>query len=69
MLLYLLLVLSMQKYRKLHQNSSLPHITPHVCRHPFCTNMVNAGMDVKVLQYLMDHLEIDVTLNVCTHMG
>ena len=31
--------------------------------------MVNAGMDVKVLQYIMGHSEIDVTLNVYTHMG
>ena len=26
-------------------------------------------MDVKVLQYIMGHSEIDVTLNVYTHMG
>lgn len=47
----------------------LPNITPHVFRHTFCTNMVNAGMDVKVLQYIMGHSEIDVTLNIYTHMS
>ena len=26
-------------------------------------------MDVKVLQYVMGHSEIDVTMNVYTHMG
>ena len=31
--------------------------------------MANAGMDVKVLQYVMGHSEIDVTMNVYTHMG
>lgn len=31
--------------------------------------MVNAGMDVKALQYIMGHSEIDVTLNIYTHMG
>ena len=31
--------------------------------------MVNAGMDVKVLQYLMGHSEADVTLNIYAHMG
>ena len=31
--------------------------------------MVNAGMDVKVLQYIMGHSEIDVTLNIYTHMN
>ena len=56
------------KYQKLHPDKPLPLITPHVFRHTFCTNMVNAGMDVKVLQYLMGHSEIDVTLNVYTHM-
>lgn len=60
---------AMKKYEKLHPDRPLPHITPHVYRHTFCTNMVNAGMDVKVLQYLMGHSEVDVTLNVYTHMG
>ena len=31
--------------------------------------MVNAGMDVKVLQYIMGHSEIDMTLNIYTHMN
>ena len=60
---------AMIKYKKLHPDQPLPHITPHVYRHTFCTNMVNAGMDVKVLQYIMGHSEIDVTLNIYTHMG
>lgn len=45
----------------------LPHITPHVFRHTFCTNMANAGMDLKSLQYLMGHSDASVTLNVYTH--
>ena len=52
------------KYRKLHPDKTLPHITPHVCRHTFCTNMAGAGMDPKVLQYIMGHSEIEVTMNV-----
>ncbi len=60
---------AMKKYCKLHPDKPLPHITPHVYRHTFCTNMVNAGMDVKVLQYIMGHSEIDVTMNVYTHIG
>ena len=31
--------------------------------------MVNIGMDAKVLQYIMGHSEIDVTMNIYTHMG
>lgn len=60
---------AMKKYIKFHSDKPLPNITPHVYRHTFCTNMVNAGMDVKVLQYIMGHSEIDVTLNIYTHMG
>lgn len=60
---------AMKKYKKLYPNKSLPHINPHVFRHTFCTNMANAGMDIKTLQYLMGHSDIGVTLNVYTHVG
>lgn len=58
---------AMKKYNKLHPDKPLPHITPHVFRHTFCTNMANSGMDVKMLQYLMGHSDVGVTLNVYTH--
>ena len=58
---------AMKKYDKLHPDQPLPHITPHVFRHTFCTNMANAGMDVKTLQYLMGHSDVGVTLNIYTH--
>lgn len=55
-----------RKYIKLYGNN-LPRITPHVLRHTFCTNMQQAGIDVKSLQYLMGHSNISVTLDVYTH--
>ena len=58
---------AMKKYCKLYPNDSLPHITPHVFRHTFCTNMANAGMDIKALQYVMGHSDAGITLNVYTH--
>lgn len=58
---------AMKKYGKLHPDQPLPNITPHVFRHTFCTNMANAGMDVKTLQYLMGHSGVGVTLNIYTH--
>ena len=58
---------AMKKYNKLHPDQPLPNITPHVFRHTFCTNMANAGMDVKTLQYLMGHSDVGVTLNIYTH--
>lgn len=54
------------KYNATHE-TPLPLITPHVFRHTFCTNMANAGMDIKSLQYLMGHSDVGVTLNVYTH--
>lgn len=58
---------AMKKHSKLHPDKPLPHITPHVFRHTFCTNMANKGMDVKHLQYIMGHSDVGVTLNVYTH--
>lgn len=55
-----------EKYNDTHV-IPLPKITPHVFRHTFCTNMANAGMDLKSLQYLMGHSDVSVTLNVYTH--
>ena len=47
----------------------VPRITPHVLRHTFCTNVQQAGLDVKSLQYLMGHSDIGVTMNTYTHLG
>ena len=47
--------------------TSFPRVTPHVLRHTFCTNMQQAGIDVKSLQYLMGHSNVSVTLDVYTH--
>lgn len=58
---------AMKKYKKLYPDKPLPHITPHVFRHTFCTNMASAGMDIKNLQYIMGHSDVGVTLNVYTH--
>ena len=40
---------------------------PFDFRHTVCTNMANAGMDLKSLQYLMGHSDAGVTMNVYTH--
>lgn len=56
-----------KKRQALTPEEPLPAITPHVLRHTFCTNMANAGMDLKSLQYLMGHSDAGVTMNVYTH--
>lgn len=59
--------LSVEKYNNIYR-VQLPKITPHVCRHTFCTNMAKSGMNPKVLQYIMGHGDISVTLDTYTHI-
>lgn len=47
----------------------MPSITPHVCRHTYCSNMARARINPKTLQYLMGHSDISVTMNTYTHLG
>ncbi|MCI9671115.1 MAG: tyrosine-type recombinase/integrase [Lawsonibacter sp.] len=57
-----------QKYNRIYK-VQMPKVTPHVCRHTFCSNMAKSGMNPKTLQYLMGHSDIGVTLNTYTHLG
>ena len=59
---------AVEKYNGIYR-VQLPAITPHVCRHTFCSNMAKAGMNPKTLQYIMGHADISVTLNTYTHVG
>lgn len=55
-----------QKYNSIYK-VQIPKVTPHVCRHTYCSNMAHAGMNPKTLQFLMGHSDISVTLNTYTH--
>ena len=57
-----------EKYNKIYR-VQMPKVTPHVCRHTFCSNMAKSGMNPKTLQYIMGHSDISVTLNTYTHVG
>ena len=59
---------ALKKYWKLHPDKPLPKITPHVCRHTFCSNLAKSGMNPKTLQYIMGHSDISVTLDTYTHL-
>lgn len=56
------------KYNSIYKEE-LPKVTPHVCRHTYCSNMAKSGMNPKTLQYLMGHSDIGITLNTYTHIG
>lgn len=57
-----------EKYNSIYR-VQMPKVTPHVCRHTFCSSMAKSGMNPKTLQYLMGHSDISVTLNTYTHIG
>lgn len=57
-----------KRYNEIYR-LQMPNITPHICRHTYCSNMAKSGMNPKTLQYLMGHSDIGVTLNTYTHLG
>ncbi len=42
----------------------LPHISNHMLRHTFCTRLCERDVNIKVIQTLMGHSNINITLNV-----
>ncbi len=59
-----------QKAKKEHRKAELlPKVSAHVMRHTACTRMAECRMDIKVLQYIMGHAHIDVTMDVYNHLG
>lgn len=58
-------------YNKEHEENDsdimLPDFSAHTFRHTFCTRMAENGMDVKVLQTIMGHKTIAVTMQVYNH--
>lgn len=57
----------LEKYNGIYK-VQMPKVTPHVCRHTFCSKMAKSGMNPKSLQYIMGHADISVTLNTYTHV-
>ena len=58
----------LEKYNSIYK-VQMPKISPHVCRHTFCSKMAKSGMNPKTLQYIMGHADISVTLNTYSHVG
>lgn len=58
---------SVQKYNKIYR-VQLPKITPHVCRHTYCTNMAKRQISAETLRYLMGHTDSSITSRVYTHL-
>lgn len=54
------------RYHRL--KAALPRAHPHLFRHTFCSNLVSKGVALPIVQKLMGHSSIDVTL-MYVHMG
>lgn len=57
------------RYNSTVEEIELPHISAHNLRHTGCTRMAEAGVDPKVLQYIMGHSNISVTMEVYNHVS
>ena len=58
----------LQKYNATYK-VQMPKVTPHVCRHTFCSKMAKTSINPKSLQYIMGHSDISVTMNIYAHLG
>lgn len=64
-----LLLNIVNKYNSTVGEMELPHISAHNLRHTGCTRMAEAGIDPKVLQYIMGHSKISVTMEIYNHIS
>lgn len=53
---------------KKYPDTEIPRVTPHVCRHTYCSHMAATGMPPKVLQTIMGHSDISTTMDVYAHV-
>lgn len=59
---------AVEKHNKIFKHE-LPKITPHICRHTYCTKTAVSGVSIYTLKYLMGHSDIGTTIRVYTHLG
>ena len=44
------------------------HVSPHILRHTYITNLLLAGVDVKTVQYLAGHEKAKITMDIYAHL-
>lgn len=52
----------------LQETERMPHLTPHILRHTFATRAIERGIPPKVVQELLGHSSITMTLDLYTHV-
>lgn len=58
-----------RRWERLLKTAGLPHVRFHDARHTFATMLLEAGEDSKIVQELLGHSEISVTLDIYSHVG
>lgn len=56
-----------KRFKNIYPQTTITNIRPHRLRHTYCTNLVQKGVDLKTIQYLMGHASIETTLKIYTH--
>lgn len=59
---------SEQAAKERREPELLPHVSAHILRHTACTRLAESGLEPKVLQYIMGHANVSITLDVYTHL-
>ena len=62
------IVCAYNREAKKNKQKLLPKISSHTLRHTACTRMAERKMDPKVLQYIMGHSSISITMEVYNHI-
>jgi site-specific recombinase XerD len=43
-------------------------VTSHMLRHTYCSKLIAAGVDIKTVQYLMGHSDLQLTMQIYAHV-
>ena len=56
--------------RKVQKNITMLsfRVTPHQLRHTYATRLVESGMNIKQIQYLLGHDDVHLTLSIYSHV-
>ena len=57
-----------RKLSELAAKANIKHVNPHALRHTYATRLLEANVHPKVVQELLGHTDITLTLNTYSHV-